>query len=542
MSSACVPDYLIMRPIDRVMTLSAAHGWSLRGLSALSRVDKATLSRARDGKESLTDLAARRLAVALDVPAPWILGYRAGQMVALEPHWCLPGDNPRQDLGDVDGLADSLFRDGQLEPLGAVAIPEAPGHVRLLYGHRRRAAALLLIRSGRWHPTRALNVLIKDAVSPGDALMLGLLENLGREDMHPLDEAEAFRTLTEAHGTPTASIAERLGRSQRWVQGRLKLAALTPDAREAFRAGAFSLAQAEVLAAASAETQAKALPYVGTLKTEAAVRELLADVEAPGEGARAGNPDPPAPHQGDLIPLCPPPGQAPAIAEPIPPEEAPAPETPEPPPAAQPSARDHEEFETGPHAIRVLLGSGELDTPPGQRWLWWEPCAGPGRLLDTMAGYGLTVVGSTLHTGRPATDGRPAILGDTDFFALASEQCPPVPRPPLHFAICTNGPYSKNETFIRRALALRPRRLILHLPYRMLWGKGRAAGLWADHPPTRLHIIAPRDTYYPSDWEGERNDGKDDHFWAVWDLAAPPAAGPTVHWPGAPADSQEAMP
>ena len=73
-----------------------------------------------------------------------------------------------------------------------------------------------------------------------DAEEISLTENVQREAMHPADEFEAFRALTDA-GTPPADIAARFGVTEAVVQKRLRLARVSPTLLEAFRRGEMTL-------------------------------------------------------------------------------------------------------------------------------------------------------------------------------------------------------------------------------------------------------------------------------------------------------------
>ena len=83
-------------------------------------------------------------------------------------------------------------------------------------------------------------------------------ENLERDDLHPLEEAEGYRNLT-ARGYDVQRIADRIGRSVKYVYDRVKLLALTKEAQQLLRAGTITAGHAILLARLSPKDQARCL-------------------------------------------------------------------------------------------------------------------------------------------------------------------------------------------------------------------------------------------------------------------------------------------
>lgn len=117
----------------------------------------------------------------------------------------------------------------------------------LVYGHRRRAAALEV-------EALTMPVVVDDTVldNDGDIDQMAL-ENLGREDLSPLAEAELYARYAEVLGLTQKAIAERLGVDQGTVSRKLALLLLTPDSAVALESGDLS--------ATAAASIAGALPY-----------------------------------------------------------------------------------------------------------------------------------------------------------------------------------------------------------------------------------------------------------------------------------------
>lgn len=127
-------------------------------------------------------------------------------------------DQPRKhfDEGKLAELAESIKAHGVLQP---ILVRRVASGFELLAGERRfRAAQLAEIEQ--------LPALVKDV---GDPLEVALIENLQREDLSPLEEAEALAALIERHGYSHREVAEILGKSRPYVSNTLALTRL-PDA------------------------------------------------------------------------------------------------------------------------------------------------------------------------------------------------------------------------------------------------------------------------------------------------------------------------
>lgn len=180
-----------------------------------------------------------------------MLGFQILRCLALRV-WA---GNPRRtvDPAGLAELAGSVATVGVLEPLLVRPLATADGEIthEILAGQRRFLAAGIA-------GLVDLPVIVR-AVPDDVALELALAENAGREDVHPLEEAEAIDALVKAHGRTAEQVADRLGRPVRWVQRRLTLLSLCPAARALLVTGTLPLAHAQALAAVDADTQARVL-------------------------------------------------------------------------------------------------------------------------------------------------------------------------------------------------------------------------------------------------------------------------------------------
>lgn len=169
-------------------------------------------------------------------------------------------DNPRRHFNDATlaELAESLKAHGQLNaclgrPTGQTRIIDGEEWpiVELAAGHRRYRAA----------KRAKLTALAVVARPMTDAQYLEVLnlENLHRDDLHPLDEALGYRRLLELPGYDIDVLAGKVGKSTSYVYQRLKLAELTPAAQKAFLADEITAGHAILIARLQPKEQDLAL-------------------------------------------------------------------------------------------------------------------------------------------------------------------------------------------------------------------------------------------------------------------------------------------
>jgi len=188
-----------------------------------------------------------------------------------------PKGNPRRvlDAALIEGLAESIRADGLLQNL--VVRPDAEDKYRVIAGHRRLLALRLLAKRKAIDRRYPVSVEIKGELSADDAVRLATVENIQREDLNPVDEADAFAALVR-NGTSFEDVAARAGVPKQRVRRRLALVGLAPEAKKALRAGMITLAVAESLTlGATAREQRRALAMIedGTLADAEDVRRML---------------------------------------------------------------------------------------------------------------------------------------------------------------------------------------------------------------------------------------------------------------------------
>src|SRR5687767_1804349 len=132
--------------------------------------------------------------------------------------------NPRQPRRRFEpeataGLAASIRRQGVLQPV--VVRPRDAGGYELIAGERRWRAA-------RDAGVPTLPSVVRRA-DDRDTLLLGLVENVAREDLSPIEEARAYASLLDEFELSLGEIADRVGRSKPAVSNRLRLLELPDD-------------------------------------------------------------------------------------------------------------------------------------------------------------------------------------------------------------------------------------------------------------------------------------------------------------------------
>lgn len=172
--------------------------------------------------------------------------------------------NPRQIYAGLEELAANILAEGRIhEPLLVRPIvpplftgdPDATAGYEIVFGHRRlRAAGLAGLAT--------VPCMVR-AMDDKEARSAQVAENLQRADVHPFEEAAAFRAMIDAGDATADQLAERFGCSRAYVYGRMKLLQACPQVRDACLAGSIGSEVALLLARLRTDKlQAKALGYI----------------------------------------------------------------------------------------------------------------------------------------------------------------------------------------------------------------------------------------------------------------------------------------
>ncbi|MBI4240906.1 MAG: ParB/RepB/Spo0J family partition protein [Candidatus Rokubacteria bacterium] len=149
--------------------------------------------------------------------------------------------NPNQprksfDDGKLQELADSMRQSGVLQP---VVVRRFGGRYQLVIGERRWRAA-------RVAGLRTIPAVVREATD-AECLELGLIENLLREDLNPVEEAEAYQRLLAEFGWTQEELAQRVGRDRTSIANHLRLLKLPEVIQSDLSAGRLTMGHARAL-------------------------------------------------------------------------------------------------------------------------------------------------------------------------------------------------------------------------------------------------------------------------------------------------------
>ena len=178
------------------------------------------------------------------------------------------------DEASLQDLADSIRRHGILQPLTVRKL--SSGYYQIIAGERRWRAA-------RMAGLSEVPVLIIEA-DDRKAMERARIENLQREDLNPIEEAEGYKALMEDYGLTQEEAAERVGKSRSNVANVLRLLNLSAPVRALLAKGVLTAGHARALLplkAAAQEKAAKAVAEGGlsVRQTEALAKKLLSETD-----------------------------------------------------------------------------------------------------------------------------------------------------------------------------------------------------------------------------------------------------------------------
>ena len=174
------------------------------------------------------------------------------------------------DAEALQTLADSIKAQGILQPI--VARPSSNGHFEILSGERRWRAAQMA-------GLDRVPVVIK-AVTDEAAIAIGLIENIQREDLNPVEEGLGLKRLQDEFGFSQEQVALAVGRSRSAVANLLRLLNLERDVLSMLERGEIDTGHAKVLLALTGGDQVRAARQV--IKRSLSVRQTEALVRGWG--------------------------------------------------------------------------------------------------------------------------------------------------------------------------------------------------------------------------------------------------------------------
>ena len=163
--------------------------------------------------------------------------------------------NPRKhyDQEKLKELAESIKQKGILQPLVLRSL-NGTAKYELVVGSRR-------YRAGKLAGLESVPAIIR-TYSDEEVIEIQSIENLQREDIHPLEEAGGYQKLFKLGKYTPESLAEKIGKSISYVYQRLKLNDLIPSVKKEYLAGELSFGHVRLLARMQAEDQKQALEYL----------------------------------------------------------------------------------------------------------------------------------------------------------------------------------------------------------------------------------------------------------------------------------------
>ncbi|MFN7394727.1 MAG: ParB/RepB/Spo0J family partition protein [bacterium] len=171
----------------------------------------------------------------------------------------------RMDEGALYELAESIRSQGVMQPV--LVRPVGDGRYEIIAGERRvRAAALAGLD--------AVPVLVRD-VPDESAAVMALIENIQREDLNPLEEAQGLQRLVGEFGLTHEQAAQAVGRSRSAASNLLRLLNLAEPVRTLLMAGDLDMGHARALLALPAAEQAMTAQQVVARKLSVRQTETL---------------------------------------------------------------------------------------------------------------------------------------------------------------------------------------------------------------------------------------------------------------------------
>lgn len=185
------------------------------------------------------------------------------QIFALDTNILEP--NPLQPRGlitqeSLAELAASVREHGILEP---IVVAKTPAGFQIIAGERRWRAAKLI-------GLQQVPVVIRET-SPQGMLEMAIVENVQRQDLNPLERAQAYRKLMDEFGLTNSEISQRVGKSPAYVSNTIRLLTLPDALKDALMSGQTSEGHARALTALE-DSRLIVITYAEVLKKNLSVR------------------------------------------------------------------------------------------------------------------------------------------------------------------------------------------------------------------------------------------------------------------------------
>ena len=180
----------------------------------------------------------------------------------------------------LEELAHSVRTRGIVQPI--VVRPAGSGSFEIVAGERRWRAALMA-------GLDEVPAVVREC-SDREAAAVALIENIQREDLNPIEEAEGYRTLADEFGLTHQELADAVGRSRSSVSNALRLLDLNDDVRALVERSELDMGHARALLALSGAAQSEAAAEVVKRDLSARETERLVRSKVERESPQARDP------------------------------------------------------------------------------------------------------------------------------------------------------------------------------------------------------------------------------------------------------------
>ena len=202
---------------------------------------------------------------------------------------------PRRDFAEEElrELAESLRNNGLVQP--PTVRKNAKGKWELIAGERR-------LRAAQFAGWKKIQVVVRDADDQTAAVMT-MTENLQREDLNPIEEAQSYKTLQDTFNLTQAEVAEKVGKGRATVANATRLLELPDEVKSLVQTSLLSAGHAKVLLSVDGEKDRILLARecVNEQLTVRALEKRVARLHAPVEERPRGTPDLPPAYVRSLV-------------------------------------------------------------------------------------------------------------------------------------------------------------------------------------------------------------------------------------------------
>jgi len=191
--------------------------------------------------------------------------------------------NPAQprkhfDTNALQELADSIKEQGVLQPILVEESPDVPGHFIIVAGERR-------FRASKLAELKHIPSLIKNFTEE-QRLEVALIENIQRENLNPIEEAQAYRFLIDQAALSQDELSKRIGKKRSTIANSLRLLNLNGEIQQSLKEGVITAGHARALLSVVNPADQEIL-YTRILKDSLSVRQAEIEGKSLNEGSRA---------------------------------------------------------------------------------------------------------------------------------------------------------------------------------------------------------------------------------------------------------------